>query len=549
MDVRMPDGTIVRNVPDGTTQEELQQRYAGYMAAPKQEQPASNLNAQRLRSMIPPIAGGPLAVDALMGARQVWDAAAQLAARGAEGVANQFGGSPTLTKMREDTEAANKTAMDAYRAKFDPDNTTGASVARGVGQALVTAPITPALKAGGVIKSALGGAGIGGGAAALTPVYDAPEGEFWSAKGKQAAEGAAFGGALGGLFGALGRAAPTKQAKELSDAGVRVTPGRAAGGGAQRIEEGAESIPWVGDVIRGKHRQAVEDFNLATIQREALAPIGAKLDTRSAGRAAVTEAREKISTHYNATLDKIGRVDLDKTFSDEGTKVAQMTAELGESAQRQFLTILKNRVFDRITPAGTMSATTMKAVDSDIGRLAWGFKKSQDPNTRGLGDALREVQASLRRAVERSAGPELAAEVQKANTAWAGWVRIADASSRAGSKEGVFSPAALRGAVSKADKRGFTSGDARMQQWAEAAESVLGPKVPDSGSPYRLIGASGLGGLLLDPSVAATGATLAAAYSNPGMRVVNALAGKGEGAAAIAPYLGLLAAPGLSATQ
>lgn len=502
-------------------------------AAPRESLPESMLQA----SIFP---------DLAMGARQVWDAAAQGAARGTEAIANKFGGSKTLTGMREDTERVNREAMDEYTRRFDPNKTIGAAVTRGVGQALASAPFLPAIRAGGAIKSALAGAGVGGAAGAATPVYDIPaDSSFGEEKAKQAAAGAAFGGATGGIFGAIGRAAPTAQAKELLSAGVRVPPGRAAGGAAQRLEEGAQSIPIAGDVIRGAGRRAVEDFNRATFNK-VLEPIGESLSPAAIGRVAVKESRVKIGNAYNAALDKIGRVDLDKTFSDEGTKIAGMTSALGDQTQRQFLNILRSRVFDKITPAGTMSAKTMKEVDSDIGRLAAGFKRSQDPNQQGLGEALFEIQASLRRNVERSAGPELAGQVQAANAAWAGWVRVADASSRAGSKEGVFSPAALRSAVQKADKRGFREGDARLQQWAESAEAVLGPTVPDSGTPFRLLGTAGLGGLLLDPTIAVGGAAMAAPYTNAGMRVATRLAQDADKAAAIAPYLGLLSAPALS---
>ena len=89
---------------------------------------------------------------------------------------------------------------------------------------------------------------------------------------------------------------------------------------------------------------------------------------------------------------------------------------------------------------------------------------------RGLADAIREVQSSLRGAVERSAGPEAAAELQAANTAWANFVRIQDAASRIGAKDGIFTPAQLTAAVRAKDgsgrKAAFARGDALMQDLA-----------------------------------------------------------------------------------
>ncbi len=40
-DVRMPDGTLIRNVPEGTTQEEILARYNASQQPAQQQQPVS----------------------------------------------------------------------------------------------------------------------------------------------------------------------------------------------------------------------------------------------------------------------------------------------------------------------------------------------------------------------------------------------------------------------------------------------------------------------------------------------------------------------------
>ena len=88
MDVRMPDGTIVQNVPEGTTQSQLQARFAKYQAAQPQEAPPAaapapepqrswgqDLGRQAAltgRAVINAVAGLPLmAMDAGVGARNL----------------------------------------------------------------------------------------------------------------------------------------------------------------------------------------------------------------------------------------------------------------------------------------------------------------------------------------------------------------------------------------------------------------------------------------------------------------------------------------------
>jgi hypothetical protein len=468
------------------------------------------------------------------GGRQTLDAAAQLAARGAEKIAPD-GMTPTFRGMREDTEAVNADALKSYQKNFDPRQSASNAFARGVGQVLSVAPLTPAAAGAGFVKSLLSGAGIGAASGALSPVYEL--GDFWGEKGKQVAFGGGLGALFGGIGGALGRGGVTPQAKELLDAGVNVPPGRSVGGIAGRLEEGLESIPVAGDMLKGAHRRSVLEFNTATANK-VLEPLGKTVD--KSGREAVVQVKQHASKAYNSVLDRIKIVQFDDTFVSEGNKIAAMSSELGEGAQKQFMNILKNRLFSKVTPAGTMSAQTMKQVDSQLGRLAEVYRRSSDENMRGMGMALHEVQASMRRNLERVAGPELAGELQAANKVWAGYVRLRDASTRAGSHEGVFSPAALRSAVQKADKGGFGDGDAMLQKWAEAGEKVLGPKVPDSGTPFRLMGAAGLGGLLLDPHFLTAGTGLALASTRPGQAALRKFLEKGPGAA---PSFGLLAGP------
>ena len=200
-----------------------------------------------------------------------------------------------------------------------------------------------------------------------------------------------------------------------------------------------------------------------------------------------------------------------------------------------------------MTPAGTMSAETMKAAESELGRLARQFGSSADGAQRGLADAIREVQSLLRGAVERSAGPEAAAELQAANTAWANFVRIQDAASRIGAKDGIFTPAQLTAAVRAKDgsgrKAAFARGDALMQDLAEAGKSVMPSSVPDSGTASRIFTGGGIGALVghgvgLDPSTMALGAAAMLPYTNIGGKLtLGALARRPDSAATLAAIL------------
>lgn len=386
------------------------------------------------------------------------------------------------------------------------------------------------------------GAASGALMGALEPTI---EGE---SRARNMATNAAIGGAVGAAPRVLARVVKPETsagAKQLIDEGVRLTPGQALGGAWKASEEKLASLPILGDIIKGAQRRGIEDFNRAAANR-VLKPIGltAPKDFK-AGHEAIAMLERKVGDAYDDVLAKIGRVDLDNAFQSEVNKIAGMTDELGDAAKNQFQSILKNRVIDRMTPAGTMSADTMKIVESDLNRLARQYKGSPDPNQRGLGAAIQEVQASLRRATRRSAGPDLVDQLDAANSAWAQFVRVQDAAGRIGAKEGVFTPAQLTSAVRGQDKTlrkgAFARGDALMQDLAESGKTALTQEVPDSGTAGRLLAAAAAGGGplgLIDPTIATMTALGALPYTSIGGRLtLAALAKRPEEARAIAELL------------
>lgn len=406
----------------------------------------------------------------------------------------------------------------------------GMAVARGAAAIPAVAGLLNAATAAHPIATAMGlGAASGAATGALEPVATG------DSRGKNIATNAAIGAAGGAIPGVLAKIVKpdvSDDVARLMDEGVRLTPGQATGGTLKRVEDAATSIPVVGDVIKRAQTRGIEDFNRAGFNR-ALAPIGEKVGKDfNIGREGIAAVESKIGAAYERALDKIKIVNLDTQFGDEVGKVVGMSAELGEGPAKQLSAILKNRVLDKVTDAGTMSAQTMKSVESELGRQARMFSGSADAAQRGLADALREVQSSLRGAVERSAGPEALSDLKAANTAWANFVRIQDAAGRIGSKEGVFSPAQLTAAVRAQDKTvrkgAFARGDALMQDLAEAGKNVMPSSVPDSGTATRIFTGGGIGGLLgnamgVEPTTMAMAMAGMLPYTSAGGRMTLAM--------------------------
>ena len=155
------------------------------------------------------------------------------------------------------------------------------------------------------------------------------------------------------------------------EAGVTPTPGQILGGVSNRLEEAAQSVPFVGDAIKAARGRAVEDLNRAAINR-ALHPIGESLDRNTPlGREAITEMHDKIGANYDRLVPQL-QVQADHQFVQNGLgQIMQMRSRMSDPAQTQLDRILRNDVFNKFDPAtGRMSGQDFKTVESELGRQA-----------------------------------------------------------------------------------------------------------------------------------------------------------------------------------
>lgn len=404
---------------------------------------------------------------------------------------------------------------------------SGPDAFRAVGQ--VMAPTNVLLPGGGATAAArIGTAALGGAVGgALAPITG--EGDYWSQKGKQAEIGAATGlgvGAGGEVLSKIISPKLREAAQTLLDNGVNLTPGQLFGGVAKRAEEAAKSAPWIGSAIRSGERNALEGFNRATINR-ALAPIGQELPKDAlAGHEAIAAGQKILSDAYDDLLPKLS-FGMDQGFKNDITALRQVVSEFPKDRARQFEDILTNRVGKRAAapPAGTMDGKTFKQVQSELTNLSGQFKSSSDASERMLGHALDDVNSAMRDALERQ-NPSVAPQLRNINNAYAMFTRAENAAGRRATSGGLFTPGDLLQAVKGGDrtvrKRAFAAGDALMQDWAEAAHSVLGNKMPDSGTTERMLwdlgGAGGLGyAAMYHPEVALGLAAGSVPYTAPAM--------------------------------
>lgn len=554
MDVRLPNGQVIRNVPDGTSKTAIMRKAVNAGLAKYED------FADKSDPMLDPTgtfgenfqAGiGKAFVDAGRGVSQLVGMGDQQAIDEAKirdaalmktggGIVGNIAGNVALTAAPARLAGMAGTALSGVLPRVGGAITAGANALvqpSSVGQALAS------------------GAALG----AIQPI----------ASDESRLANMVLGAASAGISHGLTRGASRVVQPQTDDAarllmskGVTPTAGQIAGGAAQRVEQGLTSVPVLGDAIKSGQYKAVEQLNRAA-GNEALAPLGRSLPKSvKAGREMISYIGDTLSDAYARLTPRLGAV-VDDGFKADISKLNTMASQLPKDKARQLQNIIKEQITKKLSPNGGMAGETLKEVESELGSLARRYIGSMDPDQQTLGRGIQEVQTALRNMVARQ-NPNAAKELAKINAGWARLARLETAAGRVGSREGVFSPEALLGAVKIGDytvrDRAFARGDALLQDLAEAGVKTLGRTVPDSGTPFRLMAAGGLGGLAgyIEPGTAAAlGAGSVAYGTDMGRRIMAGLLSQrpamfapiGAGIDALAPTAGLLGGAAYPALQ
>jgi hypothetical protein len=332
--------------------------------------------------------------------------------------------------------------------------------------------------------------------------------------------------------------------RALMAEGVTPTVGQILGGGFKRAEEGLTSIPVIGDFIKSAQARAAENVNRAAINR-ALTPINEKLPVDFKGRDAIRFASEKLDDAYGALLPKMTVVQ-DTPFQTSISNLRNMVdnGAINQASKDFFNKWIDGNVLNKFQGQGAVTGQTLKQVQSDLRETISRLGASTDADQRLIGEALKEAQDQVRQLVTRN-NPKFSKELKAIDTGYANFKRVEAAAALSGAEAGIFSPAQLQSAVRTMDRSKdhseFSKGQALMQDLSEPAKTILGNKLPDSGTPYRSLAAliaSGGAGAAGYPAIAAGMLAGPALYSAPGQRLAAAaLTARPAGAAAVANQL------------
>ena len=526
MDVRLPNGTVIKNVPETASREEI-----------KQKAIAGGLAKEEDFGEAPKAPEGAIRSGFMMGLKDPITAGAQLLPRGLEFATSLGGMAPNVVSQFFGREAQRVDEMaraeeQAYQQARKERGEEGFDIARIGGNVLNPANLAAGIRAGQLVggaskaRQALAAGAAGG---ALQPVV---EGEsFAEEKAKQTA--------LGGAAGVAGSAVTTVASKALNplvtkaeqtmrDLGVQMTPGQMLGGQAQSLERFAEVVPLVGSYISNAKERAIFQFNKGVINK-ALSKVDEKLPADVIGRDAVQAANAVIDQKYDDVLSKI-TFRMDNQAYNDGLQAINK-AGLTPAQRAEVVSKLDKIVLENFRTSARVDGQVYKGIESDLRKEAISFKNSATKAERDVGDALFDVLDTLKKNVRRQ-NPTESSKLRRIDSAYGDLAVMRTAAANSGAENGVFTPKQYSVAVRQRDtsrnKTAFAAGSARGQELSDAALEMLGEGAAQYQTGRQVAQSvglgTGLGAAITEPTAAmATAIAVPALYSKGGLKAMEVL--------------------------
>lgn len=309
----------------------------------------------------------------------------------------------------------------------------------------------------------------------------------------------ALAGGAGGFVGhALGKTltglvTPGRDAAKLIDEGIVVTPGQAAGKDSTfgRIEQAMASNPLASNIQRLR-RAGIEEFDARIMEQSVGAPKGAFKGKTP--REALEAANERVGDLYGDAL-RGAKLPAHQVYSPMQSAIMALNPGDYPLVEEKAIEKIGAWVMRRFERQGdTVTGDSIKALDSEVGRIARELEKSGSAVERETARLWRDVQDGLRYGLNDVLGPEKAKILAQANAAHKNLLPIKRAL-----KEGDLAmPLQVRKAT---ERMGINHPSAQL---VEAANRTLPGTLPNSGTADRIL-ANAMPALLLGGGAGAQG--------------------------------------------
>jgi hypothetical protein len=394
-----------------------------------------------------------------------------------------------------------------------------------------------------LVKTALKSGGLGAvyGAGAEDSGEDAFSKEDVTKRIENAVNSAIFSAGIGAagqkFFGT------SKQAKELLDKGVKLTPGQTidgfVGSSLKTIEEALTSIPGLG--TQSMFNNVKRTYNIA-VANEILKPLNKTIPKNTNIKDVAKLLSLKSKKAMDDTADKLIINKPDELLDEivAGIQNSKADKRIIEREIDNFNTFFMRQL--SFNADDTMTGSSVQKLDEQIKKIVEKLSKNDQPENLLIADVFTKAGNKLDDILIKDSGEKAFNSYKTSKKVFRDVNIFNDAFEKSQTSFG-FSPAQLKSSSKKFDptsnKMGTVLGKGNLQNIANTGQDVLGMKLPDSGTVTRgIVGTSLLGGGYLagvDPVAAGIGVGGLLAYKNPFIR--NSLIG-GSGIKMASPFLG-----------
>lgn len=531
MDIRLPDGRILRGVPEGTTKEQIMAKVGG-LSAPVQKTQTNAPNISGTESLVRGAYSG-----AFQQPRDVI----------AAGFAT-LGGVP----FKEGLAAAKEMSLEGRQGQAKEQNPgyfLGGEVGGNI--ALTLAPGMAATKAIGAAAPVLSKAPVIGNALSKTaqgisaskgllgvPLAGAVQGGVSTLASDGDLSGALPGAIGAGAMGAVSKIARPVGTAGLSAAkkgynaalekiGVDLTAAQKTGSKTlDLVDSVLASMPFTAGAARDTTEEQLRKFTAAAMSKAGISGDDFTPVVREQAEAAF---QKRYGDLINNEI-----VNIDQPVLDV---VADISAKQLDKLPTNVKPIVQSYMRDIVQSGGKVSGEAYQEARSQLGQQAKSMAVS-DPFTASV---LKNLRNTLDEAAERSLPATKKGAWKELNRQYANYKTIQKSASNASenSLEGIISPKKLLQTVETANKTKGQKGYGDLYGLARAGSSVLADSVPNSGTAQRQLvqsiltgGGIGLGaggityGATQDPKAALGAALLSLGGPKAAQALINSPGGK-----------------------
>lgn len=275
---------------------------------------------------------------------------------------------------------------------------------------------------------------------------------------------------------------PARQAavQTLEREGVTaLTAGQRTGNNRLRwIEDATSMVPGGGGRATAMQTQAAEQYTQAALRRAGINATRATSDV-------LDDAFRAIGNEFDQFAAQV-TVKGSPMFGQRLSRLADLY-ENNVPPVMQVPAVRKaaNEIAAKVASPQGMSGPEFAGYRSELRRLQRGMKQNPQ-GSEAIGRMIENLDAQMVRSAPKGQGPAYAGRLQDLNRRYRNMLAIEDAAGGAGENAtlGLISPARLKEAVKRQNKKDYTRGRSELGRLARAGEGVMRP-LPSSGTAER----------------------------------------------------------------